>query len=127
MAYFEEKFLESFEKKPMTWWRYTDDIFFLWEHGEEPLKVFIEQINMFHSTTKFTAEYSKEEVKGKWTLPGRALGHSVFCSVLCCLFCSVVSFITQFTILEEVFLISFLNFKSYCFSFYIGNLFYTIL
>ena len=50
MAYFEEKFLESFEKKPMTWWRYTDDIFFLWEHGEEPLKVFIEQINMFHST-----------------------------------------------------------------------------
>ena len=94
MAYFEEKFLESYEKKPMTWWRYTDDIFFLWEHGEEPLKVFIEQINMFHSTTKFTAEYSKEEVKGKWTLPGHALGHSVFCSVLCRLFCSVVSFIT---------------------------------
>ena len=55
MADFEEKMLESFEKKPMIWWRYIDDIFFIWEHGEE-------QVNMFHSTMKFTAEYSKEEV-----------------------------------------------------------------
>ena len=57
-----EKMLEGFEKKPMIWWRYIDDIFFIWEHGEESLKVFIEQVNMFHSTIKFTAEYSKEEV-----------------------------------------------------------------
>ena len=47
----------------MIWWRYVDDIFFIWEHGEESLEVFIiEQPNMFHSITKFTAEYSKEEV-----------------------------------------------------------------
>ena len=31
-------------------------------HGEESLKVFIEQVNMFHSTIKFTAEHSKEKV-----------------------------------------------------------------
>ena len=62
MANLEEKILEGFEKKPMIWWRYIDDIFFIWEHGEESLKVFIEQVNMFHSTIKFTAEYSKEEV-----------------------------------------------------------------
>ena len=62
MADFEEKMLESFEKKPMIWWRYIDDILFIWEHGEESLKVFIEQVNMFHFTIKFTAEYSKEEV-----------------------------------------------------------------
>ena len=49
MADFNEKMLESFEKKP-------------WEHGEESLKVFIVQVNTFHSTIKFTAEYSKEEV-----------------------------------------------------------------
>ena len=61
MADFEEKMLESFEKKPIVWWRHID-IFFIWEHGEESLKVFIEQVNMFHSTIKFTAEYSKEEV-----------------------------------------------------------------
>ena len=53
---------ESFEKKPMIWWRYIDDIIFIWEDGEESLKVFIEQINMFHSTITFTAKYSKEEV-----------------------------------------------------------------
>ena len=62
MADFEEKMLESFEKKQMIWWRYIDDIFFIWEYGEESLKVFIEQVNMFHSTIKFTAENSKEEV-----------------------------------------------------------------
>ena len=62
MADFEEKILESFEKKPMIWWRYIDDIFFIWEHGAESLKVFIEQASMFHSTIKFTAEYSKEEL-----------------------------------------------------------------
>ena len=62
MADFEEKMLERLEKKPMIWWRYIDDIFFIWEHGEESLKVFIEQVNMFHSTIKLTAEHSKEEV-----------------------------------------------------------------
>ena len=51
--------LESFEKKPMIWWMY---IFFIWKHGEESLKVFIEQVNMSHYTIKFTAEYSREEV-----------------------------------------------------------------
>ena len=40
---------------------------FIWEHGEESPKVFIDQVNMFHPTTKFIAikfiaEYSKEEV-----------------------------------------------------------------
>ena len=58
----EEKMLESFEKKPMIWWRYIDDIFFIWGHDEEPLKVFIEQVKMFHFTIKLTVEYSKEEV-----------------------------------------------------------------
>ena len=43
-------------------WRYIDDIFFLWEHGEESPRDFIDQVNLFHPTTKFTAEYSKEEV-----------------------------------------------------------------
>ena len=60
MADFQKKMLESFEKKPMIWWRYIDDIFFIWEHGEESLKVFREQVNMFHSTIKFTVEYSKK-------------------------------------------------------------------
>ena len=44
------------------WWRYIDDIFFIWEHGEESLKNFIENLNSFHSTIKFTAEKSKKSV-----------------------------------------------------------------
>ena len=32
------------------------------EHGEESLKVSLEQVNMFHSAINFTAEYSKEEI-----------------------------------------------------------------
>ena len=46
----------------MIWWRYIDDILLIWEHGGESLKVLIEQVNMFHSTIKFTVKYSKEEV-----------------------------------------------------------------
>ena len=41
MIDFEEKMFKSFEKKPMIWWRYIDDNFFIWEYGEESLKVFI--------------------------------------------------------------------------------------
>ena len=49
-------------KKTMTWWRYVDDIFFILEHGQESLNVFIDQVDMFHPTIKFMAEHSKEEV-----------------------------------------------------------------
>ena len=62
MADFEEKMPECIEKKPVIWLRYIDNIFFIWEHGEESLKVFRGQVNMFHSTVKFTSEYSKEQV-----------------------------------------------------------------
>ena len=40
MAEMEEEILRKAESKPYLWWRYTDDIFFLWEHGEEKLKSF---------------------------------------------------------------------------------------
>ena len=40
---------------------FIDDIFFIWEHGEESLKVFKEQVNTFYPTVKFTAEYSKDK------------------------------------------------------------------
>ena len=35
---------------------------FIWEHGEESLKEFINEINSFHPTVKFTADWSKEKV-----------------------------------------------------------------
>ena len=62
MADLEEKILSASEKKPMIWWRYIDDIFFIWEHGEESLEKFLNQLNSFHPTITFTAEYSKETI-----------------------------------------------------------------
>ena len=62
MADLEEKILNAFEEKPMIWWRYIDDIFFIWEHGEESLEKFLNKLNSFHPTIKFTADFSKETI-----------------------------------------------------------------
>ena len=35
---------------------------FLWEHGEEKLKSFIDHINKMHPTTKFAADWSKTSI-----------------------------------------------------------------
>ena len=63
MADLEEKLLESCVKKPYIWWRYIDDIFIIWEHGEEAFKAFLSNLNGFHDSIKFTANYSKEKVE----------------------------------------------------------------
>ena len=47
---------------PSTWWRYIDDIFAIWPHGEEQLVQFLEKINQFHPSIKFTAEWSAKSV-----------------------------------------------------------------
>ena len=61
MAALEEKISSKVKKKTNVWGRYIDDIFFIWEHGEESLKEFINYINTFHPTIKFTADCSKEK------------------------------------------------------------------
>ena len=38
MAELEEEIIKESGYKPYLWWRYIDDIFFLWEHGENKLK-----------------------------------------------------------------------------------------
>ena len=43
-------------------WRYIDDIFMVWEHGKEELKKFLETLNCYHPTIKFTTEYSRVKV-----------------------------------------------------------------
>ena len=58
----EEKILKESDKNPLVWWRYIDDIFMLWQHGENELKKFLEFLNCYHPTIKFTADYSKEKI-----------------------------------------------------------------
>ena len=62
MAELEEKLLENYHLKPEVWWRYIDDIFMVWEHGEESLQEFIKYLNSQHSSIKFTFEYSSKSV-----------------------------------------------------------------
>ena len=62
MGYFEDKILNSLVEKPLVWWRYIDDIFMIWQHGEEALKEFLKILNSCHPTIKLTAEYSLNKV-----------------------------------------------------------------
>ena len=62
MAELEEEILSEIALKPYLWWRYIDDIFFLWEHGEEKLKGLIEHLNEKNPTIKFTAVWSKTSI-----------------------------------------------------------------
>ena len=62
MSVLEEKILSKVKNKPSVWWRYTDDIFVIWEHGEVSLKELIIEIISFHPTIKFTVDWSKEKV-----------------------------------------------------------------
>ena len=58
----ETEFLETQTDKPFWWVRYIDDIFFIWTHGQEKLKVFLEDLNKFHPNLKFTSVSSEENV-----------------------------------------------------------------
>ena len=58
----EEEILQKAEFKLYLWWWYIDDIFFLWEHGEEKLKSSIDNTNKMHLTMKFTADWSKTSI-----------------------------------------------------------------
>ena len=58
----EKDFLQTQKYQPLVWLRYIDDIFFIWNHGEENLKVFMNHFNNFHPNIKFTYDSSKESV-----------------------------------------------------------------
>ena len=62
MGYFEDKFLNSLVEKSFVWWHYIDDIFMIWQQGEEKLTEFLKILNSCHPTIKFTAEYSVDKV-----------------------------------------------------------------
>ena len=40
----------------------NDDIFMMWEHGEEELQKFLEALDCYHPTIKFTAEYLRAQI-----------------------------------------------------------------
>ena len=62
MSTLEQELLAKSAVSPLVWWRFIDDIFAIWQHGQEALEIFLRDINSFHPTIKFTAEYSRERV-----------------------------------------------------------------
>ena len=59
MTDLEKRLLSDIDLKPYIWRRYIDDIFLIWEHGGESLKLFL---NSIHPTMKFTADWSYSSV-----------------------------------------------------------------
>ena len=45
MGELEQELLDTYPKKPLVWYRYIDDIFFVWTHGREELDKFLKFCN----------------------------------------------------------------------------------
>ena len=58
----ERKIISASTLKPYMWLRFIDDVFMIWTHGEERLLEFLDFINGFHNSIKFTWEWSQEKV-----------------------------------------------------------------
>ena len=54
MAVLGDKFLAQQSTKPMVWKRYINDIFMIWDHTETELDHFLDKLNNYHPTIKFT-------------------------------------------------------------------------
>ena len=61
VAGLEEEIFKNPKFKPFLWLRYLDDIFCLWTEGVDKLKEFFNYLNEFHSSIKFTTEYSEKQ------------------------------------------------------------------
>ena len=62
MDQLEQGFLKTQHLQPLMWWRYIDDIFFIWSHSSEELSSFMNELNLHHATIKFTHEVSQHEI-----------------------------------------------------------------
>ena len=58
MAAVETEIISRSHLKPLTWKRYINDVFSLWNINKEEISTFIELANNYHPTIKFTAEIS---------------------------------------------------------------------
>jgi retron-type reverse transcriptase len=59
MEALEKKAIEQATQKPACWFRYVDDTFITWPHGQEKLTEFLNHFNGLHNKIQFTME--KEE------------------------------------------------------------------
>ena len=58
----EQDFLKIQELQPLLWLRFIDDICFIWTHGKEEFKKFMENFNNFTPNLRFMYEYSEKSI-----------------------------------------------------------------
>ena len=58
----ETGFLKTRKYKPLVWFCYIDDVFFICTHGKEKLSLILEDLNSFQSSIKFFHEVNKESI-----------------------------------------------------------------
>ena len=58
----ETNFLDTQEFKLLVWFRYIDDVFFIWTHRKEKLEEFLKNFNNYHPNIKLTHEFNKESI-----------------------------------------------------------------
>ena len=62
MDQIEFEFLKTQQYQLLVWFRYIDDIFFIWTHGQEKVEGFLDIINKFHPNLRITHDYSRKNV-----------------------------------------------------------------
>ena len=62
MDYIEREFLKSEQIQPWIWFRYIDEIFFIWIASEKELDEFLNRLNSFHPNLRFAHERSRESL-----------------------------------------------------------------
>ncbi|XP_020295119.1 uncharacterized protein LOC109860447 [Pseudomyrmex gracilis] len=83
MEHFETQAIKKAPLKPQTWYRYVDDTFVIWQHGETELYTFLDFLNKQHPNITFTLE---TEQHGKLPFldvlitrkPDGSLGHQIY-------------------------------------------------
>ena len=62
MGDLETRLTSGHHKEPFLWLRFIDDIFVLWTHGANELNQFLDYMNHFHESIKFTMECSDTQI-----------------------------------------------------------------
>jgi hypothetical protein len=60
MEDFEKMVLDSAPQQPLCWFRYMDDTFIIWPHGDDKLQDFLNHLNSIHQCIQFTMETERE-------------------------------------------------------------------
>ena len=62
MEQVETEFRKTQKYKPLVWFCYIDDAFFIWNHAKEMPNLFLEESNTFYPNIKFFHEVNKESI-----------------------------------------------------------------